>query len=331
MRALAAIFAASLAACAAEEPESWTYGEGLGTPENPIPEDNLSYQVASRIDFSMNGTNPQAVTDTIAAIKAFATNPAKTLLASADATAVQNLKTAIGSTLSNNLESWINTEIDKARIATKTLRQVATDVASITESSLTKFYLDSTLSMTPAKTTHSLTDLNFRPLSIDIVVLIGGVTADQLLQHPSLSVAPAGSMTLGEHKFGLAFGDHAWSGINLASTTLYGNGVQAVFSTGINCATLARTIAAKCSTTCVGHESDLRAICEGGAAKLTGDLRTRVTAFKLELFQLTTGTATLLDDNYDGLADRIIDGTWKVQLNLGTGVREATAAFQASK
>jgi hypothetical protein len=331
MRTLAAVVIAALAACAAEDPDPWTYGEGLGTPDNPIPEDNVSYVVTSRIDFTMNGTTPSEVVATIAGVKSFAQNPARTLLQNADQTAVQQLKTAIGTTLANNLEGYLNTEIDKARVATKTLRQFATDVASITETSLTKFYIDSTLSMTPAKTTHVLTDVNFKPLSVDIVVLIGGVVADKLTQTPSLSVAPAGAMTLGDQKFGLAFGDHAWSGINLASTTMYGTGVQMTFQTGMNCAAVAKAVAAKCSGSCVGHESELRAICDGGTAKLVGDLREHVAAFHLSLFRLASGTAKLLDENYDGLADRIVDGMWSVELDLGTGVRQATAAFTAAK
>jgi hypothetical protein len=331
MRTLAAVVVASLAACAAEDSAPWTYGDGLGTPENPIPEDNVSYVVTSKIDFTQNGTTPPDVAATIAGCKSFAQNPARTLLQMADATAVQQLKSAIGTTLSNNLEGYINTEVDKARIATKTMRQFSTDVASITETSLTKFYLDSSLSMTPAKTTHVLTDLNFKPASVDLIVLIGGVAADKLTQTPTLAVAPAGAMTLGEQKFGLAFGDHAWSGVNLASTTIFGAGVQMTFQTGINCAALAKAVAARCSGSCVGHESELRAICDGGTAKLVGDLREHVAAFHLNLFRLASGTAKLLDENLDGLADRIVDGTWSVELDLGTGVRQATAAFTAAK
>jgi len=331
MRALAAVLVIVVTACAADEVEPWTYGEGLGTPENPIPEDNLPYAVTSRIDFTLNGTSPPAVADAVASLKAFAANPAKTMLGLADPTQVQQLKTAIGTTLSNNLEGWINTELDKARIATKTLRQVSTDVASITETSLTRFYLNSTLTMTPAKTTHALTGLNFKPASVDIVVLIGGISADQLTQHPALTVAEAGSLALGDHHFGLAFGDHAWSGINLATTTMFGNGVQTTFVNGTSCSTLAKAIAAKCSTTCVGHESELRAICDGATAKLVGQLRERVAAFHLDLFRFASGNAHLLDENYDGLADRITDGMWSVELNLGTGVRQASAPFTASK
>jgi len=330
MRALAAVLVTTLAACAAEDaPEMWP--AGLGTPDNPLPEDNLTYIVASRIDFTAGGTTPTQVTEAVASLRAFSQNPARTLLGLADQTQVQQLESALGTTLTNSLEGWINTEIDKARIASKTLRQYATDVVTIAETSLTRFYLDSSLSMTPAKTTHTLIDLNFRPLTVDIVVPMGGIVADKLTQYPTLTVAEAGAITLGDEKFGIAFGDHAWSGISIASTTMYGGGVQATLTSGINCSTLAKNVAARCSgSSCVGHESQLRAICDGAGAALHGQLRERVAAFKLDVFRFTAGTARLVDDHGDGIADRIDNGTWDFEMDRGTGLQRLTATFTAT-
>src|SRR6188508_3218120 len=109
MRLLAAILVTSVAACAVDE-EPTTYGEGLGTPENPVPDDGFAYAVASKIDFTVNGVVPQQVADASAVLRSFATNPAQTLLAKADATAVQQLKSSLSSTLAGSLEGWINTE-----------------------------------------------------------------------------------------------------------------------------------------------------------------------------------------------------------------------------
>jgi hypothetical protein len=329
MRVLAAILATAAVACT-DDAAPPTYGDGLGTPENPVPEDNLAYDVTSRIDVTGDAIPPE-VHDATAGMTAFSSNPAHALLAAADPTMVQDLKTQIGSTLAGQLEGWMNTEIDKAKVATKTMRQFATDVVSITESTLTHFYLPSTLSMTPAKTTHVLAGINFRPLALDIVVPVGGLTADVLTQHPTLSVAEGGAFTLGDQKFGLAFGDHAWSGITLATTTLYGSGVQGTLSTGVNCDTVAHAVAARCySSSCVGHESQLRAVCASGVAGLSGTLNQKVIAFHLEVFRFMSGTATMVDTNGDGLADRIDNGTWSTQIKLVT-LREATAMFTAKK
>ena len=329
MRALIAVLVTSVAACAAEvEPEG--YGEGLGTAENPVPDDDVDYVLTSKLDFTMDGAIPTQIKDAAATWRTFALNPAKTLLAVAGQEDVQALQGALSQALRDRLEGWINTEIDKARIASKTLRQYATEVSTITETTMTRFNLSSRLSMNPSKTTHGLTGLNFRPSSVDIVVPIGGMAADVLTQHPALVVGLGGAISLGEQKFGLAFGDHAWSGINLASTSLFGGNVQSAIATGLNCSVLAKAVAAKCyNGACVGHEFQLKAICDSGGIALANELRTRVTAVKLSVFRFTAGTARLIDDHGDGIGDQIVDGIWEVELDLGTGVRKQAATFQA--
>jgi hypothetical protein len=331
MRLLAAILVTSVAACAVDE-EPTTYGEGLGTPENPVPDDGFAYAVASKIDFTVNGVVPQQVAEASAVLRSFSTNPAQTLLGRADATAVQQLKASLSSTLSSSLEGWINTEIDKARIAGKTMRQYASDLATISDASLTRFTLESTLTMTPAGATHRLTDLNFKPLSFDIVVLIGGMAADQLTQHPTLTVGTGGALQLGGQNFGLAFGHHAWSAIELSSTTIFGTGVQATLVTGTSCTTLAKNIAAKCiSTSCVGHETQLKAICDAGTTAIVDQLRTKVSAVDLDVFRFIAGSARLVDNNGDGLADTIVEGKWDAEINLGVGVHKTPLTFAATR
>jgi hypothetical protein len=330
MRALAAALVTLLTGCAAEEQEPVTFGEGLGTPENPVPYSDEAYEVTSRIDFTASGDIPAPVAAAVSTLQAFAQNPAKTLLANASATAVQQLRSQLSSTLNSQLETWINAEIDKRRIATKTLRQYATDLAAITRTAVTQFYLPSTLIMTPTKTTHLLGGLNFRPLSVDIVVSVGGLTGDALTQYPALTVAEAGALSLGAHKFGLAFGAHAWTGINLASQTLYANAVEPAFVSGIQCQSLATAVAARCSSSvCVGHATELRAICEGGAAAIVAALREPIEDLKLDLFRFATGSARLVDENNDGIAERIDDGMWQAELDFGSGVRASTATFTA--
>lgn len=331
MRSLAAVLVTLVTACAAEE-EPATFGENLGTPDNPIPEDGESYAVTSKIDFTVDGAVPAQVAAAVTTLKSFAQNPGKALLANANQAAVQRLQASLSSTLNSQLEGWINIEIDKARVATKTMRQYATEIVAIAQSTLTGFYLDSTLIMTPAKTTHMIAGLNFRPASVDIVVPVGGLTGDALMQHPLLAVGEAGALSLGAHTFGLAFGNHAWSGINLASTTIFGGGVQATLVAGINCAALATAVAARCvSSSCVGHAGDLRAICDGGATALADSLREPISAFQLDLFRFVAGSARLVDDNNDGLAERIVDGVWSAELDFGTGVHAASAMFTAKR
>ena len=324
-RLLAAILVTSVAGCAAEEVEPMTYGDGLGTEENPIPHDG-TYYVSSKITFAVEAQ----ITAAVAPMRAFATNPSRSLLTSADATAVERLYADLPQSLEDRLDGWINAEIDRARIGTKTLRQYASDIAAIGETSLTQFTLESSLTFAPTKATHRLTALNFTPNDVDIVVPIGGFAADVLAQSPTLSVAEAGALELGTQKFGLAFGAHVWSGIGLASTALYGSDLTTTLSTAINCTTLAKTVAAKCySTSCVGHEAQLKSICDGAIAGIVGNMRTQITAFKLDGFRFLSGTARFVDDSHDGMADRIIDGVWDSEMDVGFGLRRNPTMFTA--
>jgi hypothetical protein len=38
-----------------------------------------------------------------------------------------------------------------------------------------------------------------------------------------------------------------------------------------------------------------------------------------------------VDDDGDGVADRIVDGAWDAQMNLGLGLRHAPATFTATR
>jgi hypothetical protein len=326
-RALIAVLVTGLGACEATEPEPG-YGEGLGTPENPVPEDDAAYHVMSKIG-ATDTTIPTDVTSIVVTLRAFSQQPAHTLIGvakTANDPAVAQLYSALSSSLASQLEGWIDTELNKVMLSGKPLRQVAGEVAGFTETALTKFGLDSTLTFTPTKTTHLLTGLAFRLGGYEIVVPVGGLAADSLTQHPALTIGTGGTMTLGDQKFGLGFGDHAWHGINLASKSAFGTDVTTAIEDTLDCGALAQTIAAKCyGGSCVGHPDLLDAICERSLDMIVTELAARVVAFDLDELRYVSGTAHMIDDNYDGLADRIENGVWDSEMNA----RRAPATFTA--
>jgi hypothetical protein len=78
---------------------------------------------------------------------------------------------------------------------------------------------------------------------------------------------------------------------------------------------------------CVGHETELRQICEGGLDAVVDFAHEKLAAMRLDVLHLAEGTARLVDDDGDGVGDRIADGVWKAELNLGLGLRHAPATF----
>lgn len=325
-RAVVALLVVHLAGCATEA-ELPGYGEGLGTPENPVPRDDLSYAVSSQVG-SSEAPIPTAVLAVGARLRAFAAAPADTLLAvagSASMPELAQLYAELPSTLSTRLRGWIDVELDKLRVGTVTLRKYATDVSSFAESTLTHYSIDSTLKFSPTATSHSLRALRFRIIGLDVVVPIGGLKADVIAQKPTVSVAEAGAVTFGEQTFGLAFGSHAWHAINLASTQQYGTEVVAALSQSVNCRLVALTVATKCySTSCVGHASQLEAVCQKAFQLMVTELSTRVGEQGLDELHVASGTARLIDSNIDGLADTI-EGAWNVDLLTGSSSVNFTA------
>lgn len=331
-RSLAALLLTGLAACATDPGDGAepTYGEGLGTPADPIPHDGVTYAVRTTIELPLATTSPEVATAS-ANLRAFAQSPAKTLIAvakSGGVTELAQLMSALPSSLSTRLEGWLDTELDKLRIGTRTVRQLAVDLAGFTETSLTRFGLDSTLTFSPAKTIHTLGGVTFRLAGFEVVVPLGGLKADSIGQAPAVTVGTGGSITFGDHEFGFAFGDHAWHGINLASEAAIGATVETALVTAIDCRALAQAIATKCySGACVGHAPQLEAVCAGALDLVASTLAEHVLAFQLDGLQHLSGSARLVDDNGDGLANRIDGGVWTSSSSVGPthGVFTATA------
>src|SRR6185503_9572922 len=98
-------------------------------------------------------------------------------------------------------------------IASKTVRQFATDVAAFTETVLTTFGIDRTVTFAPPRTTHTIKGLVFRLAGFEVVVPLGGLNGDSIGQEPDATVGAGGALTLGAHEFRIAFADHAWQGI----------------------------------------------------------------------------------------------------------------------
>jgi hypothetical protein len=51
----------------------------------------------------------------------------------------------------------------------------------------------------------------------------------------------------------------------------------------------------------------------------------------MEAFHMISGDARLVDDDSDGIADRIVEGKWDSELNWGIGLRKAPAVFEATR
>ncbi|HUS31428.1 MAG TPA: hypothetical protein VMZ53_23135, partial [Kofleriaceae bacterium] len=248
-----------IAACGTTEDEVPTYGEGLGTPDSPIPQDGAPYTVHTQTAAPSTTTQAE-VTRIAGALRQFSQTPARSMLTLAKQASPEELATldAMSSTLRSRLEGWIDTEIDKVVVDGVRGRAVASEMADFVDSTLAHFSFESTLSFTPTKTTHTLGAVSFRLSGLDVVVPVGGLAGDDAQQRVSATVGEGGSLAFGDHTFGIDFGAHAWHGINLASSTLHGVGMAPALSNAVNCKALAQAVSAKCyNGACVGHSAEI--------------------------------------------------------------------------
>jgi hypothetical protein len=317
--------AVNLVACTAEQAPVG-YPTGLGTPESPLPHPE-PYIVRSRVTVPLGITD---VTTAVAQLQAFSQHGGTALLAqNQDLPAVQALN-ALPSTLRTKLDGWIDVELDKQKLGTMTARAAVGQIGMIADNVTNNFIVESMLSITPTGAVHQLSDLNFEPLGMDVVVPIGGLMPDVLNQKPSVTVAEAGALALGDQKFGLAFGSHAWQAIELATGQTFGGGIEIIEK--LDCNAVAQSVAARCvSSTCVGHASDLLAVCQQGLTAMVDQLRGSLTPVVLDSLRFKSGAARLVDDNQDGYADRILDGTWNTETDDGMGVQTSQVAFTAQE
>lgn len=327
---------ALLAACGT----SGSAGDGaeLGTPENPLPQpaDKGPYQVTTSIDLTVEAVLPPQAELVVQTLRDFSNNPAHTLIdlaAQEGVPAVGTLYDALPDVLTDKLEGWINEEVVKVQIGGQPITVWAGNVAGLADTAFSKFAVDSTLAIDGDSATHVLTGLDFTPTGvINVKLPISGLASDILTQHPSITVLEGGGLGLGDQAFGLLFGEYAWNAVNAACTAQFGGDIRTVLGNAVNCAGLAHSIAGKCVLgVCVGHEQQLDEICEGGLDAVVNTMHDRFAQLNIEALHYASGQARLVDDDGDGVADRIVDGSWDAQMNLGLGLRHTPATFSAAR
>lgn len=340
---LASLVAVSCGAigCGATDPAG---GDGVGpgpdhggTPENPVAHTSGPYAVHTSVDFTIEAILPPQIELVVVTLRSFSKNPARAIFDVAEqkgVPAVGIIRDALPGALEDKLEEWINNEIEKVKINGKPITEYAGEIAALAEIALSEFAVHSELTIDAESdtATHTITALDLTPAGIDFRLPIGGLAGDILTQAPRYAIGDAGALSMSEQHFGLNYGEYAWQGLEMVSTQVFGQGIRATLGKAINCDAIAKTVADKCVLgACVGHEKELEAICVGGLDAVVDFAHDKMAAMRLEALHLITGAATLVDDTGDGLGDRIVDGEWQAELNIGLGLRHAPATFVGAR
>ncbi|HEX7843332.1 MAG TPA: hypothetical protein VF469_37930 [Kofleriaceae bacterium] len=312
-------------------------GSGPGAP-GPAEQRLVAagvYQVVSRVDLTVEAVLPEQAEQAVSTLRALSDNPARALLATADEAgvpAIAELYGALPGPVADQLEGWINDEIARVQIDGMPVSSYAGQIAALADTTLTHFALDSELTITAGSASHRLTALDLSPTGVPVTLPIGGLAGELLTQDTTAALGGRGALTLGEQHFGLDYGAYVWEGIEAASRARFGGGIREVLGAVIGCPRLARNVAGHCVLgVCVGHEAELTEICEGGLDATCDLAHDRIADFRIEVLHLAGGAAVLVDDDRDGIADRMTGGTWQAELDLGQGLRHAPATFTAAR
>ena len=340
-KAIVVSLALLVGACGTEPPGGGDdANEDGGTQANPVPYKSGPYHVQTAVDFTIEAVLPPQIETVVQFLRLFSTNPARAIFDLAEAKgvpAVGIIRDVLPGVLEDKLEGWINDEIAKVKINGKPVTAYAGQLAALAEIALSEFALESSLNIDSidgqaAKATHTMTALDLKPMGIDFRLPIGGLAGDILTQKPDISWTEGGAFGLGEQHFGLNYGEYAWQGMQAVSKQVFGDDIRNTLGKALNCAGIAKAVAGKCVLgVCVGHETELKAVCNGGLDALVDFTHDKIAAMRLEVFHFASGNARLVDDDGDGYGDRIVDGVWAAEMNLGLGLRKAPATFTGAR
>ena len=304
------------------------------TPPPPAPKATGEYVVTSNIEITIEALLPEPAANLVATARDCSVNPAHTLITLADEAgvpAVGTVRDALPSYLEEKLEGWLNNEINKLTLNGVTIPQLAAQVVALAETSLTQVDLESQLAIAGGTATHRLVALDLTPAGLETVLPLGNLPGEITTQTTTV-LTTGTSLALGDHQYSVAYGEYAWQALDAKFTADYGADIRGTLGTAVNCPLIAQRVASKCLwSVCVGHATELTSICERGLDEVVERAHAKLASFKFDALRFASGTATLVDDDGDLVADQLTAGTWTAEINAGMGLRHAPATFTATR
>lgn len=317
-------------------------GEGEGDkPAAPVPAP--AYECSSQFDVGAGLFLPETVDGALATLTGLGEHPGEAMLDLAETAgvpAVGEVRDALPFALEDELTGFIDDQLNAHETAgqASTADRIAGLSAEI-RGSLATFELQTTLEV-PAggvgQGHHRVEAIVLSPLSEDPILVPAEIVAlagedDVVVSIERSSTGDTAELALGEHAFGLPAGEIALAGIDqLLERTAGVPDLRAAIGAIVDCDAVAEAVAEQCvAFVCVGHEADLRAICEGALDQATAEIEAQFAALDFNAVHLLSGAATLVAGE-NGRYDAITDGVWDARLNAGMGERESRATFACS-
>ncbi len=305
-----------------------------------------TYEVTSSFEVPATAAAPGPLGESLGVLHELSVNPAGGLLDLAETAGVPSLGTLrllLPDALEGRLEGWMNDYLNAASVNGTSPHARITSLDDRVRSVLLDWDLRSTLTLAPGEAgTHAPVALVFAAAGEPVVVPVEASAPVTAATGVSAIVTwpAAGSpfVTLGDHAIGVPFGHYALTGLDAILAREYGaGGIGAVLGGIVDCAGMARSVADQCvGFLCVGHETELREICEGGVAEAEARLEARILAIDYQAIRFVSGTATaegIAVDAGTGTASAtaLSAGEWSATVDLGQEPEAAMATFTATR
>jgi hypothetical protein len=297
-----------------------------------------NYGLTTTLDLPASLLAPQPALDAFATVVGLRKDPARTIFDLAEQAGVPHAQTihqALPDILQSRLDGWINGfvahalfngrpvngELD-ALIAAGARLQLQVDVLS----DLSFGAPDAGGSATATHAVRALR-LHFLPES-ELTIPVLPAPIAQGITESTLSVrltAPRRGdalLTTGDHAFGLPIGQYMVAALDASLRLRYGQDLRGTIGLLVDCGAMAASVAHECvGPVCVGHEDELRGVCEGALDQMTDQVKDRLLEHDFKAIHFASGTADFT------APDRLDGGVWKASVNAGQGERAVTGRW----
>lgn len=293
-----------------------------------------TYTVRSQIELTVEALLPEPAAALVGTLRDFSQQPAHTLITLADEAgvpAVGTLRAVLPDALEARLEGWIDEEIAGLTLGGVAVPELAASLEAYAETALTQVGIESTLTLDGGTARHRLTGLDLAPAGLDVQLALGGLP-DEVVSATAAVTADGATLAVAEHAFALPYGQYVWDALEVRFLAEHGMGVRAALGAAVRCPVVAARVANKCVFgVCVGHQAELTSLCERGLDEVVDKARAKLASFRFDALRLVAGSATLVDDDADQVADALADGAWTAELDAGRGPRSVPATFTATR
>jgi hypothetical protein len=335
-------------------------GDGRVDP-GPAPADLQtagSYQVVSTYDLTVGSVLPQPVAEYAQTVVGLRKDPAGTIFTLLDQAGVplaSDLLGALPDVLANEIKGWINDFVAHDVYGDATVASELDALTAAIETVLARPDVVSALDVSVSDehgtvtATHTLEELRYHLYggAVEVAVPIvppSGTPAPLLVVSTTATgrvTAGLGTedarLTVDNHAFGVPYGTFALMAIDQAARQRFGTDLRGMLGLLVDCDAMAASVANRCVlSACVGHQSQLAAVCNSGLDLVYSDLRDRIVELNFDALRLQHGDAEMWDASPAGAAadrriDRLAAGAWDARIDFGMGARAVNGTFTATR